>query len=70
MAERRAKRVYRVIAGTAVRLSRDRTDPLWDQFVEFEPGQIVTEGSYPDWANVAGWLASGHWQVVEPGGGG
>ncbi len=63
MAEQR-KRVYQVVHGTAVRLSRDRTSPLYEQYMEFAPGQRVTEGSYPEYADVAGWLASGHWQEV------
>lgn len=68
MAERRtgtgSTRTFLVIHGTAVRLSRDRADPLWEQFMAFAPGQTVTEGAYPEYADVAGWLASGHWQEV------
>ncbi len=54
---------YRVIVGTSTRASLDRKSPKFEQWVDFLPGEIVSD--WPAHAPVDEWVKAGHWQEVE-----
>lgn len=54
--------VYRCVSPVSVRRSNQRDTPGWDEFIEWLPGDLLSD--WPAWADVAGWLASGHIEEV------
>lgn len=65
MAKRKAKAgSYQVVDGTSVRLSTDPTSPDFETWLHWSPGDVATH--WPEHADVAGWVASGHWVPAEP----
>lgn len=53
------KRTYTVVRDTSVRKSADPESPDFATWLDYEPGDRVTD--VPDHANLAGWLAAGDW---------
>ena len=53
---------YLVRNGTSVRKTIDPADP--DEYIDYQPGDVVSDP--PKHADVEGWLASGHWELIEP----
>jgi hypothetical protein len=53
---------YLIKMGCSTRKSTDPKSPLWDQFYEYRPGDIVDK--FPEWVPVKDWEDSGHVAVV------
>lgn len=58
MAKRKVT-AYLVVADTSVRKSADPASPDWDNWLFYPAGTVAAE--WPEHADVAGWLESGHW---------
>lgn len=59
MAKRKKQKTYRVVDGTSVRKSNDPASADYDEWLFWEPGDLVSE--WPEHADVKGWIESGHW---------
>lgn len=54
---------YLVHGRTSTRRSLDPESPDYEEWADFEDGQVVTE--WPVHAPVEEWVASGHWEPVK-----
>lgn len=54
------KQKYLVKDDTSVRVSPDPAEP--DEWIHYAAGDVVSDP--PKHADVEGWLASGHWELV------
>jgi hypothetical protein len=52
-----------VVSGTSTRRSSHRGTKAFDEWIHYQPGDLVTE--WPEHAPVGEWLASGHWKEAE-----
>ena len=46
-----------------MRKSRDPNDPRYDEFIDWEPGDILED--YPPYTAIEEWLRAGHIEVMD-----
>lgn len=63
MTKRKRRGAYTVLDDTSTRLSNDPRSPGYHEWLHWSKGDVATE--WPEHADVAGWVQSGHWQPVD-----